>query len=642
MGLPSPKKRKPTASEVAAWAKSKIGHRIDIDRANGPQCWDLPNYLFRKYWGFITWGNAMHMAYYKYPKGFKFYRNTRNFVPLPGDIAVWHPGNGIGYAGHTAIVVGPSNKKYFYSCDQNWVHSERPPNYAWGSPGALVKHSYTSVTGFVRPPYSKETTKPKVPSNVKPNAKATVSTATTTTGEAKKPYFKEITRVSYTSFSSDLDDKLEYIYHYMVEGQKSIGKVKGIYIKESTHMRSVQELYLQRNKYVNEDEYPHVYIDRERVWTPRPDSEEAPEHPGWLVMEVCGGQTDSKRQFMLNQIRALIYGVWLLSWSKVKLSESSIKADPNIWRSMKDLINYDLIKNGIPDESKYKEVEKKIIGLYLKRDKLLTETITTTTTKTKIKIKPRTSVDNPIQNNKTTSQNNKSVNRKPNTPKIVVEKSMFTFQQALNAQMARGMPQKSYSWGWGNASRSQTSKYMNPNTIWNSSTQRYQMLDLGKYQGISVSKLNKILKGKGTLSGQGKAFAEGCKKNNINEIYLIAHAFLESGYGRSNFASGRYGAYNYFGIGAYDNNPNYSMTFARKRGWTTPAKAIMGGASFVRKDYINKGQNTLYRIRWNPKHPATHQYATAIEWAQHQAITINNLYKQIGLKGMYYIRDKYK
>ena len=27
---------------------------------------------------------------------------------------------------------------------------------------------------------------------------------------------------------------------------------------------------------------------------------------------------------------------------------------------MKDLINYDLIKNGIPDESKYKEVEKKL------------------------------------------------------------------------------------------------------------------------------------------------------------------------------------------------------------------------------------------------------------------------------------------
>ena len=425
----------------------------------------------------------------------------------------------------------------------------------------------------------------------------------------------------------------------MVEGQKLIGKVKGIYIKESTHMRSVEELYLQRNKYVNEDEYPHVYIDRERVWTPRPDSEEAPEHPGWLVMEVCGGQTDSKRQFMLNQIRALIYGVWLLSWSKVKLSESSIKADPNIWRSMKDLINYDLIKNGIPDESKYKEVEKKIIGLYLKRDKLLTETITTTTTKTKIKIKPKTSVDNPSQNDKSTG---KTTNRTSNKPRVVVEKSKYTFQQALNAQMAHGMPQKSYSWGWGNASRSQTSKYMNPNTIWNSSTQRYQMLDLGKYQGISVSKLNKILKGKGTLSGQGKAFADGCKKYNVNEIYLIAHAFLESGYGRSNFASGRYGIYNYFGIAAYDNNPNASIAYAKRQGWTSPRNGIIGGAKFVRKQYFNKGKNTLYRMRWNPSNPGRMQYATAIEWCNFQATTINSLYKKVGLKGMYYIRDKYR
>ena len=91
-------------------------------------------------------------------------------------------------------------------------------------------------------------------------------------------------------------------------------------------------------------------------------------------------------------------------------------------------------------------------------------------------------------------------------------------------------------------------------------------------------------------------------KYNINEIYLISHAFLESGNGTSNFASGRYGIYNYFGIGAYDNNPNNAIPFARNRGWTSPAKGIMGGAKFVRQDFINKGQNTLYRMRWNPKH----------------------------------------
>jgi mannosyl-glycoprotein endo-beta-N-acetylglucosaminidase len=548
-------------------------------------------------------------------------------------MAVWGKGSFNNGVGHTAVVIGPSTKSYFTSVDQNWIGA----NSYTGSPGAKIKHSYNGISGFVRPPYHAETKKPSKPSSTP--SKPSNDNAPKNTKEQTKPITKEITKVSYTSFAYDLDDDLEYIYHYMVEGQKLIGKVKGIYIKESTHMRSVEELYLQRNKYVNEDEYPHVYIDRERVWTPRPDSEEAPEHPGWLVMEVCGGQTDSKRQFMLNQIRALIYGVWLLSWSKVKLSESSIKADPNIWRSMKDLINYDLIKNGIPDESKYKEVEKKIIGLYLKRDKLLTETITTTTTKTTIKIKPKTSVDNPSQNDKSTG---KTTNRTSNKPRVVVEKSKYTFQQALNAQMAHGMPQKSYSWGWGNASRSQTSKYMNPNTIWNSSTQRYQMLDLGKYQGISVSKLNKILKGKGTLSGQGKAFADGCKKYNVNEIYLIAHAFLESGYGRSNFASGRYGIYNYFGIAAYDNNPNASIAYARRQGWTSPRNGIIGGAKFVRKQFFNKGKNTLYRMRWNPKNPGYMQYATAIEWCNFQATTISSLYKKVGLKGMYYIRDKYR
>lgn len=68
----------------------------------------------------------------------------------------------------------------------------------------------------------------------------------------------------------------------------------------------------------------------------------------------------------------------------------------------------------------------------------------------------------------------------------------------------------------------------------------------------------------------------------------------------------------------------------------------MDGAKFVRQYYIGRGQNTLYHMRWNPKHPATHQYATDIRWCSHQAETISAYYKKIGLKGMYYIRDKYK
>lgn len=219
--------------------------------------------------------------------------------------------------------------------------------------------------------------------------------------------------------------------------------------------------------------------------------------------------------------------------------------------------------------------------------------------------------------------------------------SNYSFKRAVDIQMST-RPQINYGTGWYNASRSATLKAMNSLEIWNSSTQKYQMLNLGKYQGISVSKLNKILEGKGTLSGQGKAFASACKKYNVNEIYLIAHAFLESGYGRSAFASGSYGVYNYFGIAAYDSNPNYAMTFARNQGWTTPSKAIIGGAKFVRRGYIDQGQQTLYRMRWNPQHPGTHQYATDVRWAQHQANTIKGLYNDIGLKGEHFIRDRYK
>lgn len=624
MGLPNPKTRKPTASEVVEWAKSNIGKRINIDNYRGSQCWDTPNFIFKRYWGFVTWGNAKDMANYRYPKGFRFYRYSSGFVPEPGDIAVWHPGNGIGSDGHTAIVVGPSNKSYFYSVDQNWINSN-----SWtGSPGALIRHGYASVTGFVRPPYSKDTSKPSN-TNTSSASKANDSTIT---GEAKKPQFKEVKTVKYTAYSNVLDKEEHFIDHIVVWGDER-SDIQGLYIKESMHMRSVDELYTQRNKFISDYEIPHLYVDREATWLARPTNFDDPRHPNWLVIEVCGGQTDSKRQFLMNQIQALIRGVWLLSGTDKELSETTLKVDPNIWRSMKDLINYDLIKQGIPDNAKYEQVKKKMLETYIKRDILTRENIKEVTTKTTIRISDKTSVDSASKRGPTPSDKKAS---------IVTETSPFTFQQALDRQMARGNPKKSHTWGWANATRAQTSSAMNVKRIWESNTQCYQMLNLGKYQGISVSALNKILKGKGTLDGQGKAFVEACKKNNINEIYLIAHAFLESGYGTSNFASGRYGAYNYFGIGAFDNDPDYAMKFAKNKGWTSPAKAIMGGASFVRKDYINKGQNTLYRIRWNPKNPATHQYATAIEWCQHQASTIAKLYKQIGLKGIYFTRDKYK
>ena len=59
-----PKSGKPTASQVVDWAKwmAKNHKGVDIDGRYGFQCWDLPNYIFQRYWHFRTWGNANAMA----------------------------------------------------------------------------------------------------------------------------------------------------------------------------------------------------------------------------------------------------------------------------------------------------------------------------------------------------------------------------------------------------------------------------------------------------------------------------------------------------------------------------------------------------------------------------------------------------
>lgn len=54
----------------------------------------------------------------QYPnRSWKIYRNTPSFVAKPGDIAVWT----YGWAGHTAIVVGPSDKSHFKCVECNWL-----------------------------------------------------------------------------------------------------------------------------------------------------------------------------------------------------------------------------------------------------------------------------------------------------------------------------------------------------------------------------------------------------------------------------------------------------------------------------------------------------------------------------------------
>src|SRR5699024_11463990 len=92
--------------------------------------------------------------------------------------------------------------------------------------------------------------------------------------------------------------------------------------------------------------------------------------------------------------------------------------------------------------------------------------------------------------------------------------------------------------------------------------------------------------------------------SDLNVLYLISHALVETGNGKSELAKGiedngkKY--YNFFGIGAFDENAVHTgSSFAKKQAWTSPDKAIMGGAQFVRNNYFNNKQISLYQMRWN-------------------------------------------
>lgn len=197
-----------------------------------------------------------------------------------------------------------------------------------------------------------------------------------------------------------------------------------------------------------------------------------------------------------------------------------------------------------------------------------------------------------------------------------------------------------YTRAWVNAYQKDVQFYMNPNSFVKDSKEYLQFLVLSKPAGINTAEVNsKILVNKGILTGQGASFGTAAKTYQINEIYLMSHSILETGNGSSQLANGVLVSsvdgkpvtpktvYNMYGIGAVDSNPlKGGSEYAYKQGWDTPEKAIIGGAQFVAQNYVARGQDTIYKMRWNPANPGVHQYATDIKWATSQTTNMYNMY----------------
>lgn len=219
---------------------------------------------------------------------------------------------------------------------------------------------------------------------------------------------------------------------------------------------------------------------------------------------------------------------------------------------------------------------------------------------------------------------------------------------------------------WRNAKSEDALQYLDPNR-----NDVFQHLVLNQSVGVSAAQLNNILAGKGILEGLGQSFIDAGRTHSVNEIYLISHALLETGNGSSGLATGiEVGrnsngqlvlvtssnrsslrdikvTYNMFGIGAADSDPyRLGAIYAYEAGWFTPQQAIIGGASFVSNSYFARGQNTLYKMRWNHGYPTSSgflpQYATDMGWAVKQVSRIKSLYDLLDNPALNFDIVKYK
>ena len=65
--------------------------------------------------------------------------------------------------------------------------------------------------------------------------------------------------------------------------------------------------------------------------------------------------------------------------------------------------------------------------------------------------------------------------------------------------------------------------------------------------------------------------------------------------------------------------------------WNNQYKAIVGGAIFIGKQYINRGQDTIYLQKFNVTDTSTysHQYMANVEAANSEAIKLYNGYSNV-------------
>ena len=104
--------------------------------------------------------------------------------------------------------------------------------------------------------------------------------------------------------------------------------------------------------------------------------------------------------------------------------------------------------------------------------------------------------------------------------------------------------------------------------------------DLRIKSNLSAEQFETILEDYSNLKGLGNAIYEAENTYNINGLYMIGLICLESGYGKSKYATQRN---NLVGWNAVDSNPNKASYF------NTKSECILYVAKYMQKHYLTEG-----------------------------------------------------
>lgn len=103
--------------------------------------------------------------------------------------------------------------------------------------------------------------------------------------------------------------------------------------------------------------------------------------------------------------------------------------------------------------------------------------------------------------------------------------------------------------------------------------------NIADHSGLSADQINALLVNTG-LAGLGQAFYNAEQKYNINALFMVAHAAIESAWGTSYYARNRN---NLFGFNAVDSNPNNASYYPSKEA------SIDYYANFLHTYYLTPG-----------------------------------------------------